>query len=218
MDNNAMQFLLRRMADEVETGVLDCQTCAEQLRALGAMAVEEQTTQPKEEKPLCLRCRKCGIDRDFRQLRCREERPEFATEGDGAASCEGFVSRYIEFPIQVDGIQLDGEPITLRAGSVGRLVKVRPCGDDGGGKTFLGFFLGELAISPSVSFDLKTKVMRVSTVGNPAIFVPDLVRIVWGAESFWSLIDTEEDLRDITDETINEQWYMKALRRLQGKP
>ena len=49
---------------------------------------------------------------------------------------------------------------------------------------------------------------------NPAIYVFDLQRIIFGAESWWSIIENQEELKDITDDDINNQWYVKALKAM----
>ena len=48
---------------------------------------------------------------------------------------------YIQFPITVNSVEVK-EPYSLY--KMGDLAKVRPCGDEYAGKTYLGIFLGEL--------------------------------------------------------------------------
>ena len=38
--------------------------------------------------------------------------------------------------------------------------------------------------------------------------------IILGCESFWSKIENAEELKDITDEEINNNPYMKILKEL----
>lgn len=52
--------------------------------------------------------------------------------------------------------------------------------------------------------------MKIYT--NPAIFVPDLNRVVWGMESWWGPIESKEKLHQITDEDISNVWYVKAAK------
>lgn len=52
---------------------------------------------------------------------------------------------------------------------------------------------------------------------NPAIYVFDLQRIIFGAESWWSIIENPEELKDITDDDINSQWYVKALKAMHNE-
>lgn len=49
---------------------------------------------------------------------------------------------------------------------------------------------------------------------NPAIWVPDQNRIVWGMGSWWGIIEKEEDLKKITNQDIENVWYVKALKAL----
>jgi hypothetical protein len=51
---------------------------------------------------------------------------------------------------------------------------------------------------------------------NPAIYVPALKRLVFGAGSWWGEIKTEDDLKEITDKDINDVWYVQALKALDG--
>lgn len=120
----------------------------------------------------------------------------------------------IECPITVNKIN-QFEPHSLY--KPGGLAKVRPCGEEYKGKTFLGFFLGELPQAPFVVYHQDAKELDVGTMSNPAIFVPALDRIVWGCESWWSRIENESDLKDITDSDIENCWYVKAFREFQKK-
>jgi hypothetical protein len=50
---------------------------------------------------------------------------------------------------------------------------------------------------------------------NPAIFVPELNKVIFGYESWWSEITTEEELNNvITDHTIENVWYVKLLKSM----
>jgi hypothetical protein len=50
---------------------------------------------------------------------------------------------------------------------------------------------------------------------NPAIFVPELNDIVYGAASWWGEIEDEDELNDlITDDTIESVWYVKLLKKM----
>lgn len=42
----------------------------------------------------------------------------------------------------------------------------------------------------------------------------DLQRIIFGAESWWGIIESLEELKDITDDDINNIWYVKALKAM----
>ncbi len=96
----------------------------------------------------------------------------------------------------------------------GRLVRIRPCGEQYGKKTYLGLLLGDISLSSSVEID-EEKIQCNWCFFNPAIFVFDLNDVIFGAESWWSVIEKEEDLRNITEETINNAWYVKALKQIE---
>lgn len=124
----------------------------------------------------------------------------------------------IEFPIEVSDIEFDtwDKPIRdcLWGGKMGSFVSIRPCGEEHEGKTFLGVLLGEVPVSQGVNYSKKTKKMEVYQIGNPAIYVPDLQKVIFGNESWWGTIDSPEKLREITKEDINNVWYVQALKAL----
>jgi hypothetical protein len=100
---------------------------------------------------------------------------------------------------------------TLRERQIGKFAKVRLCSSD---KTYLGLFLGELPHDISVSYNEEAKTLNLGYMENPAIFVFDLNKIVYGAESWWSVIESERDMKDITDIDIENVWYVKALKAI----
>lgn len=100
---------------------------------------------------------------------------------------------------------------------VGQFVAVRPVKSiDPEGKTYLGLFLGELNVmGRGVSFNSETNTLTVvAPYGNPAIFVFDLNRVVFGYQSWWEIIENETDLAQITDADIQNTWYVKALQQM----
>ena len=93
----------------------------------------------------------------------------------------------------------------------GCLVKIRPCGEEYKNKTYIGFYIGDLALGSSIS--VKENKIQVEFSGhNPAIFVPELRKVVYGYESWWGQIKDESELESITDEDIQNVWYVKLLR------
>lgn len=129
-------------------------------------------------------------------------------------TCEKYKSRYIEYPLTIDNI--DVEPITTDSWSAetGDFVAVRPCGEEYGGKTYLGIFIGDLPIQSMVSFNEKTRTLRISTMDNPAMLVPQLNKIIYGCGSWWHKIKSEKELREITDGDINDTWYVKMAHQM----
>lgn len=126
----------------------------------------------------------------------------------------------IKYPITVQGINLI-ETKNFRSGmrEVGIFVSVRPCGDEYGKKTYLGVYLGDVATGASAFFNKGTGILEVGSAHyNPAIYIPDLKKVVFGYESWWGKINSADDLRQITDEDIGNVWYVQALKQLTESP
>lgn len=126
----------------------------------------------------------------------------------------------IEFPVTIKSIKSsDDAPLHQRlllGGQCGDMVAVRPCGEEYERKTFLGVLLGEMALAQGVSFDPDTGELTMHrSMYNPAIFIPDRNAVVFGCGSWWGRIQSEEQLRDITDANIANVWYVKALQQLE---
>ena len=125
----------------------------------------------------------------------------------------------IEFPIEVNNIKPDdGRAIQdpLFGGKMGDLVKIRPCAEEYQNKTYLGFLIGDASIGTQVAYNTETKELQFRHHRNPAIFVPELGKIIYGMESWWGKIKDESELSQITDEDIDNVWYyVKALKRMQ---
>jgi len=95
-------------------------------------------------------------------------------------------------------------------GKMGALVKVRPCGEEYGNKTYLGFLIGEIALGSSIT-TIDDKIQLNFSSYNPAMFVPELKKVIYGAGSWWSEIESEEELKEITNDDIENVWYVKLL-------
>ena len=128
--------------------------------------------------------------------------------------CSEYRSMYIEYPIEVSKINTDSDKTDYRDSLIGKFAKIVPCGEEYKGKTYLGIYLGELPIGHHITHNSETKELNVSFTNNPAIFVFNLNKIIFGCESWWGIIESEEDLKEITDEDINNIWYVKALKEL----
>ena len=95
----------------------------------------------------------------------------------------------------------------------GMLVRVRPCADEYSGETYFGLHIGDWPTGLTAS--LKDDVLVVKPcLSNPAILIPDLGIIVRGYNCWWQKVTPGEALRIITDETIQNQWYVKKLKEL----
>lgn len=130
-------------------------------------------------------------------------------------NCEKYKSRYIEYPITVSKINQKFWEY-WKDKDCGQLVKIRPCGKEYGNKTYLGFLLGDLPFMLYITHNPETLELSCSTTGNPAIFVPELGKIIFGMESWWGRIKSEEELKDITDDDIENVWYAKMLKGIVG--
>lgn len=128
----------------------------------------------------------------------------------------------IDFPITVTGVEqrewLEPWEPGMRGGDVGRFVMIRPCNKElnPDGKTFLGLYLGDMRVmGGGLRYNKETqRIQFLEQYGNPAIFVFDLKRVVFGYASWWGIIESEEQLQKITDADIDDVWYVKALRAL----
>ena len=130
--------------------------------------------------------------------------------------CDDFKNKWIDYPFVVSNIETDKIDYDNCLHKSGVLVKIRPCGEEYKNKTYLGFLLGDLPTQIVSSLDNKTNELKISTIGNPAIFVPELKKIVFGYESWWGEIKNESELKEITDNDIDNVWYVKLLKKMWG--
>ena len=132
----------------------------------------------------------------------------------GSFVCDDFTMRWIEYPIAVTEIKhtpLAGRR-AYREKEIGSYVKIRPCAAEYATNTYLGLYLGELPVSTGCSHNSETGVLEVSAKYNPAIYVFSLKKIIYGMESFWGIIDSPEQVKEITDKDIDSLPYVKVLR------
>lgn len=101
-------------------------------------------------------------------------------------------------------------------GDQGCLVNVRPVGEEYEGKTYLGFLIGDIATGSSITME-GDKIQLNFSGYNPAIFVPELQKIIYGYESWWGIIEGIEDFKSITNEDIENVWYVKLWEILNKK-
>lgn len=136
-------------------------------------------------------------------------------ERERCETCEQFQSQYIEYPLTITGIENKfGRDHWSGGQELGSLVEVAPCGEEYGGKSYLGIYLGQLPISAIISHCRDTGVLSVSPMDNPAIFVPELKKIIYGCESWWRIIESEADFKGITKDDIDDCWYIQMLRSM----
>ena len=131
-------------------------------------------------------------------------------------ACKAFKNRYIEYPIEVSKITNYFDD-TREDSRCGNLVKVKPVNEEKYGKvTYLGIYLGEMSIGAFISHNETNQELTVTPHRNPAIFVPELHKIIYGCESWWGFISSIEELREITNKGIENVWYVKALKDTLG--
>jgi hypothetical protein len=87
----------------------------------------------------------------------------------------------------------------------GEFVAVRPIAKNGEEeKTYFGIMLGDMNIGLGHRA-IGDEVTLIGCLGNPAIFVPKLAQLVYGAESFWKIIQSEEQLTALDDDDL-KRW------------
>jgi len=127
--------------------------------------------------------------------------------------------KQIEYPITVNDITYgNNKALTdYYGGNCGDMVAVRPCGDEYGDKTYLGILLGQIALSQYITFNKESGELEASMCRhNPAMFVPDINKIIYGIGSWWCVIESPDQLGLISDADIENVWYVKALKQLSG--
>lgn len=127
-------------------------------------------------------------------------------------NCSKFDSKYIEYPLTINGIDNADIKNVYSLHKVGRLCEISPCGEEYKGKSFLGIYLGDLPISIMSSYSRDTGILKNSAMTNPAIFVPELKKIIYGCSSWWRVIDKVDDFKGITKEEIENTWYVQLLK------
>jgi len=130
----------------------------------------------------------------------------------------------IKYPIEVSGIKFEVDrPVQHESWQAkrcppGSFVAVRPCDEECKGKTYLGLMIGWVPIHTGASYNKETKELTFSHTGdNPAMFVFDLGRVVLGCGSWWGPIKDEAHLKQITNDDIENVWYVKAMKALAGQ-
>lgn len=128
--------------------------------------------------------------------------------------CEKYKSRFIEYPLTINDIENAKIETNGIGHTCGTLCEITPCGKEYEGKSYIGIYIGDLPISIMTSFDEKKGILKNSTMNNPAIFVPELKRIIYGCESWWREINSIDDFKGISKEDIENTWYVKLLKAL----
>lgn len=123
--------------------------------------------------------------------------------------------------VKLDKITVANRHETIRPSGIfgrdkpGTMVAVRPCAEKYENKTLLGMYLCDAPTNVIGRQDGDTLVLEMTDYTNPAIYIPETDEIVWGYGSWWGKIESPEKLREITDESIENLWYVRALRQLE---
>jgi len=164
-----------------------------------------------------VQCNICKGTGKFGLIKKDEDESCFACKGKGTK--EPFYPRLItkmEWPKELHRY----EAVTSDT-KCGDWVAVRSCDEKHGNKTYLGIFLGDLAISMQAHAipggEGCGDTLEMQPHRNPAMYVPDLKEIIWGCGSWWGEIESPEDLKQITNADINNIWYVRALKELSEK-
>lgn len=173
---------------------------------------------PSERQKKC-RHALCYRGKNHKQTRCKEnifkdsENDRWVTNED-CEKCEKYKSKYIEYPITVNQIDIDHTDYKPLFHDTGTLVAVNPCDEKFQGKTYIGILIGDIPIQPLISYDEEEQKLNISEFKNPCIFVPELKKLVFGYESWWTAIETEADLKEITQKDIENTWYVKLAKEM----
>lgn len=130
--------------------------------------------------------------------------------------CNLFESKFIEYPLTIQGIE--NQKIDTRGMyEIGSLCEISPCAKEYEGRNFLGIYIGDLPIGIHTSYDRKSGILNNFAMTNPAIFVPELKKIIYGMQSWWRIIEKPEDFKGISKEDIENTWYVKMLKGFDKK-
>ena len=128
--------------------------------------------------------------------------------------CERFDSKFIEYPLTINGIENEKMDFTGLGHVCGEICEIKPCGEEYNGKSYVGIYLGDLPIAIHTSYSRESGILNNRTMNNPAIYVPELKKIIYGCESWWRTIKSIEDFKGISTEDIENTWYVKLLHAL----
>jgi len=76
---------------------------------------------------------------------------------------------------------------------IGKRVAIQPINEQYKDKTFEGIYIGGVDICEWIH-------------ENPAIYIPELNKVILGMESFWRIISPKEELKTITQDDINKSF------------
>ena len=168
------------------------------------------------------KCKDCKFQIfDFKKecYRCKKDRYDLSKVNDISdfeTDCDLYKSRYLEYPITVNHIE------TPKTAGITKyflkeectLVSIRPCAEKYKEETFLGFLLGNIDVGLIVGFNEENGKLTIARDYSPAIFVPKMQKIFYGYESYFKIIEAEEDLKGINKEELKNPLYAKAFDKI----
>lgn len=114
------------------------------------------------------------------------------------AKCPHYRSRNIEYPIQVDRINVNplknDEFNEKNIGRKARLQLTEDYVDPDNTKFYEGTFIGDIAIMPYVSYQRTVKELNVGLATTPGFFVQELNRLVCGSDCFWEFSEEQDTI------------------------
>lgn len=154
------------------------------------------------------------LDEDERKHYCApnaktlRERSEQKQEIDIAncEKCNNYKSKFIEYPLTIDRLEIKNPEVH---GICFKPVEVRLCKDN---KTYFGILLGDFPLYTTATFNETDKKLKIYSIANPCIILPEQNKIVFGCESWWREIKPGENISNITDIDIENTWYVKLLK------
>ena len=128
------------------------------------------------------------------------------------------IGKEMKYPMEVSRLVVqgfDGRQSQGLSGKAGALVRIRPVRDK---KTYLGLYLGDLSREVMFARGPKSKALLITERTNPAIWVFELNKVVWGDSSWWGKVEKPEDIdKLISDLDIENIWYVKVLKKMLGE-
>lgn len=132
----------------------------------------------------------------LRNFCAKDNEKRYITEQE-CLKCNCYSNKYIEYPITINKIET--RETNPPDSNCGKLVKIAPCAEEYQDKTFLGLYLGKFPIAPIISHDNNSGTLYITPMENPAIYVPELQKVIFGAESWWSFINPEDGLKEFPE-------------------
>lgn len=117
-------------------------------------------------------------------------------------------------PLRVEKYTAENVKVCIREVPITLKDSYETCAEKYKGKTFLGLYLGELPWCIHVSHNEEDNKLHIDTANNPAIYVFELQKIIYGFESYWNIIENPKQFVDITQEMIESQWYVRLLKAI----